>query len=73
MKLSKIKTVIKYFLYALLMFFIIIGVISSKNRRNKNPISHKKIKTVVIDGCEYLYDYGYNDRIIAHKGSCKNH
>lgn len=71
MKLNKIKTLIKYFLYALLVALIMFKVIN--RNKNKNPISHKKIKTVVIDGCEYLYDYGYDDRIIAHKGSCKNH
>lgn len=28
------------------------------------------VTTVIIDGCEYIYDY---TEIVCHKGNCKNH
>lgn len=34
---------------------------------------HRRVQTVIVDSCEYLYGPWGNATVLTHKGNCKNH
>lgn len=55
------------------LFLALISTACETNQEQAQYAANKYLKTVVIDGCEYLYDIGSNGReVLTHKGNCKN-
>lgn len=59
--------------YTLIVIVMILGLLSCNNKEQSSTDPQYELKTVLIDGCEYIEHPGYESYAITHKGNCKNH
>lgn len=74
MKVSKFKTVSKYFLYTLLVVVLMVACEPQADLKKQTITSgYDEISIIEVDSCEYILYDGYNAGGLTHKGNCKNH
>ena len=72
--MKNLKRTLSYSLCTLLVAFLMVGCSSEGSENDVHP--EETYKTVVIDGCEYIFVSRRpwsGDMALAHKGKCKNH